>query len=98
MKYKGKHFKNDTKTNKALKILIIIICVGLICAIGFGVKTIVDRHNQIEVFTIDLGGKEPQEFTWEDYQELTPDEKQTFPDYFESYDAYQRWYDSVAEN
>ena len=46
---------------------------------------------------VDLGGKSPEDFTWEDYQKLSIEEKMIFPDYFESFEAYQKWYDSVCE-
>ena len=46
---------------------------------------------------VDLAGKNPEDFTWEDYQKLSIEEKMIFPDYFDSFEAYQKWYDSVCE-
>ena len=42
-----------------------------------------------------LNGKNPADFTWEDYQKLTPAQQAQFPDFFESYDAFLRWRDQV---
>lgn len=44
---------------------------------------------------VDLNGKKAEDFTWEEFRALTPDEKAVFPDYFESYDAFQHWYDQA---
>ncbi len=53
-----------------------------------------DDNNTVP--TINLNGKEPTDFTWEEYQSLTIDERAIFPDYFESFGEYQRWYESVC--
>lgn len=53
-------------------------------------------QENINVPTIDLKGKNPEDFTWEEYQALTPEEKMVFPDYFESMDAFNAWYDRVC--
>ncbi|MBE6884107.1 MAG: hypothetical protein E7487_05835 [Ruminococcaceae bacterium] len=46
---------------------------------------------------VDLKGNRPEDFTIEDYNILTPEEKALFPDYFENMDAYLEWYDRVVE-
>lgn len=95
MIYKGKRFKKDVKVKKIWKILIVIISVVLVCSIGLGVKFAINKNSEIEAFTLDLEGKQPEEFTLEDYQELTAEEKEIFPDYFESLDKYNEWYESI---
>lgn len=45
-----------------------------------------------------LNGQDPEAFIWEDYQALTPDQQMQFPDYFESLDAFNRWYESVDKS
>lgn len=48
--------------------------------------------------SIDLNGRNPEDYTWEQYQALTQDEKAIFPDYFENMEAYKTWYERVCIN
>ena len=54
------------------------------------------QETEARVPEIELGDKKPEDYTWEDYQQLSIEEKMFFPDYFESYEAYQEWYDRVC--
>ncbi len=45
-----------------------------------------------------LNERNPEDFTWEEYHALTPEEQAVFPDYFDSYDEYIKWYDDVYED
>lgn len=47
---------------------------------------------------VDLGGKEPQEFTLEEYNKLSTAEKAFFPDCFNSMQEYYSWYSRVVGN
>ena len=44
---------------------------------------------------IDLNGKKPEDFTWDDYMALTVEQQMLFPDLFESMDAFNAWYQRV---
>lgn len=44
---------------------------------------------------IDLNGKKPEDFTWDDYMALTIEQQMLFPDLFESMDAFNAWYQRV---
>lgn len=54
----------------------------------------VNNESSLEL-EIDLNGKNPEEYTWKMFQEMTPDEQLVFPDYFEDMDAFYEWYDGV---
>ena len=58
-------------------------------------KSDIDQ-TEVKIPIIDLQGKSPLEWTWEEYQELSPEEQAYFPDYFESFEEYQLWYDKVS--
>lgn len=45
-----------------------------------------------------LNGRAPSDFTWEEYQNLTPDQQAAFPDYFESLDAYKSWFEAASDS
>ena len=44
---------------------------------------------------INLNGKRPEDFTWDDYMALTVEQQMIFPDYFDSMDAFNAWYERV---
>lgn len=48
--------------------------------------------------TIDISNKDPEDFTWADYQALPMDLQALFPDYFENMDAFYAWYNRVNPN
>lgn len=48
--------------------------------------------------TIVLGDKDPSDFTWEDYQALTPDQQMVFPDAFDSMESFHAWMNRVQPN
>lgn len=48
--------------------------------------------------TVDLHDKAPEDFTWEDYQDLPLEQQALFPDYFESMDAFYAWFNRVNPN
>ena len=43
-------------------------------------------------------GKKPNEYTWEEYQALSPEEKDAFYSWFDSMEAFESWMNSVKEN
>lgn len=49
----------------------------------------------VPVPTVVLGDKAPEDFTWEDYQELPPDQQMVFPDAFDSMESFQDWLNRV---
>lgn len=56
-----------------------------------------DNEQVIEATDINDKGKKVSDYTWEDYQKLSDDEKAVFPDYFESMNAYKEWYKKAKE-
>ena len=49
----------------------------------------------VPVPTFDFGDKAPEDYTWEDYQKLTPDEQMLFPDAFDSMEDFNSWLNRV---
>ncbi|MBR6658236.1 MAG: hypothetical protein IKL18_08725 [Oscillospiraceae bacterium] len=54
-------------------------------------------EQESEVPGINLSEKEPKDFTLEDYNRLSPEEKAVFPDFFDSMDEYKKWYNKVVK-
>ena len=46
----------------------------------------------------DTAGKEPDAYTWEEYQALTPEEQDAFFSWFESVAAFEAWMEKVTDN
>ena len=44
----------------------------------------------------EAGGKQPEEYTWEEYEALTPGEKDAFFDSFESVEAFDAWMENAV--
>lgn len=56
-----------------------------------------DDKQVTKVTDINIKGKKASDYTWDDYQKLSNDEKAVFPDYFESMEAYKDWYKKAKE-
>lgn len=74
-------------------IIFSILLLGVIIESIFGKRNV--KEAELELAQIDFRGKEPEELTWEEYVELSEEEKTILPDFFESMDAYDEWYESV---
>lgn len=108
MEQKRKYLRKGQKNKKSERLEKILAVVWGVCMVGliiigrivlFGTnENVKQKDEEIEVFTINLEGKNPEDFTWEDYQKLTTEEQMMFPDYFESMDVYNVWYESVKPN
>lgn len=54
----------------------------------------------VETVKIDVpwenGGKQPEQYTWEEFENLTADQQMVFQHYFENVDAFEKWRQSVT--
>lgn len=48
--------------------------------------------------TIVLEDRDPSDFTWEEYQALTPEQQMVFPDVFDSMESFNAWMNRVKPN
>ena len=56
-----------------------------------------NEGNDLEMLSVDLGNKAPEDFTWEDYMALSPEEQAIFPDCFGSMDEFKKWFDKAQK-
>lgn len=80
-------------------ILLLLICVliGLIKATEKSASADVPMDSEVLTKPAFLDGRDPAEYTWEEYMQLTVEEQAEFPDYFESLDAFKAWYETASE-
>ena len=58
-------------------------------------KSSVQPEETLPEFRWDKPGKQPSEYTWEEYQVLTPEEQEAFYQWFESENAFMSWLETA---
>lgn len=56
-----------------------------------------NAEKKYHIDALEKGDKKAEDYTWEDYQNLSSDEKMLFPDYFDTFEDYQLWYENVRD-